>query len=123
MLAVSLAVPLAATFDPSGVEIRFLNSKHQAKCSTEEDVRRLFEERGEPEGATPLGTRLEEVLLDYLGRLEREREREEREREREDRGEGASLGGSSSGNGEEKLMPLNIVSRIPLYSTTRRGTK
>ncbi|KAL7416908.1 hypothetical protein BDY24DRAFT_412392 [Mrakia frigida] len=107
--AVSSVVPLASTFDPSGVEIIFLNSKKKGKCSTEEDVRRLFEEVGEPEGATPLGMRLEEVLLDYLGRLEREREKEERERERETVGDGASLGGSSNENEGEKLMPLNII--------------
>lgn len=108
--AVSSVVPLAATFDPEGVEVIFLNSKERAKCATEGDVRELFEAvgaKGGPEGATPLGTRLEEVLLDYLGRLDREREREEARREAAG---GREDGGSENGGEEQRLMRLNIVS-------------
>lgn len=82
-MAISSVVPLAARYDPEGVELGFLNATSGGKgVRTEEEVRRMFDRVGAPQGATPMGMMLESLLLDYLGRLE---------------------------NGEEGLRPLNVV--------------
>lgn len=66
---------IASKYDTDGIDIYFLNSplvgnglRHAA------DVQRLFDQV-QPDGITPTGEKLEELLLVYLWRLEQARER------------------------------------------------
>jgi len=63
-------VDVAGRYDLDGVDLYFLNSDLKGKnLRTSAEVKRLFD-RITPDGITPTGERLEELLLDYLLRLE-----------------------------------------------------
>lgn len=87
-------VDLAGQVD-AAVELRFLNSDVEGPAlDSRVAVDELFHERGEPGGVTALGGRIEEVLLDYLARLEQERE---------------VLAALDSAEAVERLKPLNLI--------------
>lgn len=76
-------------------EIRFLNSEVAALgLVSRSAVDELFQERGTPGGVTPLGARIEQVLLDYVGRLEQERE---------------IVAALDPAEEVERLQPLNLI--------------
>jgi len=68
--ALSGIADVAARYDADGVDIHFLNDPSVGKnMRTGSEVKRLFD-RVTPQGITPTGEKLEELLLDYLIRLE-----------------------------------------------------
>lgn len=66
---------LASKYDADGIDIYFLNSPLVGNgLRHASEVKRLFDQV-EPDGITPTGEKLEELLLDYLLRLEHAKER------------------------------------------------
>ncbi|CDZ96163.1 von Willebrand factor, type A [Phaffia rhodozyma] len=69
--AISSVVPLAANFDPEGVELHFVNSKEGRKgVRTEEEVEDVFARVIRPEGHTRMSLKLDTLLRNYIDRLE-----------------------------------------------------
>ncbi|TFK35698.1 hypothetical protein BDQ12DRAFT_687818 [Crucibulum laeve] len=67
--ALAKIAPLAAKYDDDGIEIQFLNSKKVVKnVKSVAEITALFKDV-RPSGRTPIGTRLEVLLGDYLERL------------------------------------------------------
>ncbi|KAG8900547.1 hypothetical protein FRB99_005986 [Tulasnella sp. 403] len=72
--ALSGIADVAARYDSDGIDIYFLNSRLVGKnMRNGTQVKRLFD-RVEPRGITPTGEKLEELLLDYLLKLEAAKE-------------------------------------------------
>lgn len=62
---------VAAKYDDDGVDIHFLNSdKSLLDCTSSVAVKQLFDSI-EPEGLTPMGTKIEMLLLEYMDEIER----------------------------------------------------
>jgi len=74
--ALSSLADVTASYDADGIDVYFLN--HKAFASNVRDastVNRLFE-RVQPMGTTPIGGKLEELLLTYLDKIENAKARE-----------------------------------------------
>ncbi|ESK89368.1 von willebrand factor [Moniliophthora roreri MCA 2997] len=68
--ALSALADLAGQFDADGIDIHFLNDDRVGKNMTKrEAVEDLFNQI-RPRGVTPIGERLEDLLRDYLEKLE-----------------------------------------------------
>lgn len=79
----------------ASTEVRFLNSNVKgSSLDGRSAVLELFQERGSPGGVTALGGKVEEVLLDYLGKLDQERE---------------VLAALESSEEVERIKPLNLI--------------
>ncbi|PWN92804.1 hypothetical protein FA10DRAFT_263558 [Acaromyces ingoldii] len=64
-------VELAAKYDDDGLDIHFLNSeKSLLDCTSPVAVKQLFDSI-QPEGMTPMGTKIEMLLLEYMDEIER----------------------------------------------------
>src|SRR5260370_33810471 len=62
---------VAAQYDTDGINIHFLNSKKVGQnVRSTQDVKRLFDSV-HPRGITPIGQKLESLLLQYLELIER----------------------------------------------------
>lgn len=62
---------VAAKYDDDGVDIHFLNSdKSLLDCTSSIAVKQLFDSI-DPEGLTPMGTKIELLLLEYMDEIER----------------------------------------------------
>jgi len=69
--ALSGLFEIAAQYDTNGIDIHFLNSKKVGQnVQTAKDVKRLFDSV-RPRGITPIGLKLEKLLLPYLALIER----------------------------------------------------
>ncbi|KAF9462031.1 hypothetical protein BDZ94DRAFT_1310049 [Collybia nuda] len=61
----------AGSYDTDGIDVHFLNSNLTgSNMRSERDVQKLFS-RVKPSGATPIGTKLEDLLLGYMSRIEK----------------------------------------------------
>ncbi|KAG9030370.1 COP9 signalosome (CSN) subunit [Tulasnella sp. JGI-2019a] len=68
---------VAARYDADGVDIHFLNDPAIGRnMKSGSQVKRLFD-RVRPQGITPTGAKLEELLLDYITKLERAKDEAE----------------------------------------------
>ncbi|TFK55409.1 hypothetical protein OE88DRAFT_1651714 [Heliocybe sulcata] len=68
---------VAQKYDVDGIDVCFLNSKSRGeKLKGSASVQRLFDTM-RPYGATPIGERLELLLLDYLEKLEKAKDQHE----------------------------------------------
>ncbi|KAI3609461.1 von willebrand factor [Moniliophthora roreri] len=68
--ALSALADLAGQFDADGIDIHFLNDDSVGKNMTKRKaVENLFNQV-RPRGVTPIGEKLEDLLRDYLGKLE-----------------------------------------------------
>ncbi|KAF9226915.1 hypothetical protein BS17DRAFT_776332 [Gyrodon lividus] len=62
---------IAASYDRDGIDIHFLNDRRQAiGVKDSEGVRQLFK-RVKPQGWTPIGYKLDLLVGDYIGKLEK----------------------------------------------------
>ncbi|EPQ59051.1 hypothetical protein GLOTRDRAFT_136033 [Gloeophyllum trabeum ATCC 11539] len=69
--ALASLADVAQMYDTDGIDVCFLNSPVKGRSLRgAASVKRLFD-MAMPWGATPIGERLEELLLDYLDKLER----------------------------------------------------
>lgn len=60
----------AARYDTNGIDLYFLNNESVGtNLKSSQEVKAFFD-RVEPDGITPIGSKLEELLLDYLLRFE-----------------------------------------------------
>lgn len=72
--ALSGVVDLASSYGIDGINLHFLNDLKTGKnLGTADEVKRLFDSV-QPKGYTPTGEKLEELLLDYLLKIEQARE-------------------------------------------------
>lgn len=63
-------VSLVKDRDPDGIDVHFLNSpRNLLSCTNPEAVRALFESVT-PDGATPTGAKIEELMMEYLDAIE-----------------------------------------------------
>ncbi|KAI0832719.1 hypothetical protein BC628DRAFT_1348038 [Trametes gibbosa] len=68
--ALAALADVAAKYDTDGIDVCFLNSrKTGANMTSSSQIRRLFDSVV-PRGATPIGERLEDLLLYYLNELD-----------------------------------------------------
>ncbi|EIN10988.1 hypothetical protein PUNSTDRAFT_65748, partial [Punctularia strigosozonata HHB-11173 SS5] len=75
--ALSQLAEIAAKYDTDGVDVYFLNSSQSGSgLKKKADVKRLFD-GVVPFGVTPIGEKLEELLLRYLSHLERAKDQYE----------------------------------------------
>ncbi|KZT71568.1 hypothetical protein DAEQUDRAFT_665888 [Daedalea quercina L-15889] len=75
--ALAALAEIAAKYDTDGVDVCFLNSRHVGNNMKDPElVRRLFN-TVRPSGPTPIGEKLESLLLYYLGTLEKAQARED----------------------------------------------
>lgn len=73
--AVCGVVELASNYDDDGVDVYFLNSEKSLEGTRDaNEVMDIFDSI-EPSGATPTGTRLELLLLDYMDAIENYKEK------------------------------------------------
>lgn len=68
--ALARLADMAARYDSDGIDIYFLNAPEVGRGLSAAEVNRLFE-RVQPEGITPTGEKLDELLSEYQVRLER----------------------------------------------------
>ncbi|EPS98744.1 hypothetical protein FOMPIDRAFT_1125795 [Fomitopsis schrenkii] len=69
--ALAALAEIASKYDADGIDVCFLNSKHVGNnMKSPELVRRLFD-TVRPEGPTPIGEKLESLLLYYMDNLEK----------------------------------------------------
>lgn len=61
---------LVANKDPDGIDVFFLNTERCVRSCTDPDAVRALFDSVAPQGATPTGTRLEELTADYLDTLD-----------------------------------------------------
>ncbi|KZW04150.1 hypothetical protein EXIGLDRAFT_758449 [Exidia glandulosa HHB12029] len=62
-------VDAVSRYDLTGIELHFLNNPYKCNVRSSSDIEKAFCTVN-PEGATPTGEKLEELLLDYMERLE-----------------------------------------------------
>ncbi|KAH7105634.1 hypothetical protein BKA62DRAFT_690376 [Auriculariales sp. MPI-PUGE-AT-0066] len=87
--ALSSVVDAAMQYEVPGIELHFLNDEHTAVVRSSADIARVFR-RVLPAGASsPVGEKIEEILLGYMAELE-----------------GASTRASGAG---DKVKPLNLL--------------
>jgi len=67
--ALTQLAELAARYDEDGIDVHFLNSTKRGVGLGAAQVKQLFDQV-DPDGITPTGEKLEELLLDYLLKLE-----------------------------------------------------
>ncbi|KAI0797116.1 hypothetical protein C8Q75DRAFT_710806, partial [Abortiporus biennis] len=68
--ALAALADVAARYDTDGIDVCFLNNPRVgANMTNAQDVKRLFDSI-QPHGPTPLGEKLEELLLLYLSQIE-----------------------------------------------------
>jgi uncharacterized protein YegL len=73
--ALASLADIAGKYDADGIDVHFLNTTHfMSNVHQSSTIKRLFD-RVQPRGFTPIGAKLEELLLDYLASLETAKER------------------------------------------------
>jgi hypothetical protein len=74
--ALASLADIAGKYDTDGIDVHFLNSRYfMSNVHQSSTVNRLFD-RVQPRGITPIGGKLEELLLAYLANLETAKARE-----------------------------------------------
>jgi len=74
--ALASLADIAGKYDTDGIDVHFLNSRHfLSNVHQSSTIKRLFD-RVQPKGITPIGGKLEELLLAYLASLETAKARE-----------------------------------------------
>ncbi|KAF8338867.1 uncharacterized protein EI90DRAFT_3144184 [Cantharellus anzutake] len=96
--ALSGLFEIASRYDTDGVDIHFLNSKKVGKnVRGAREVHRLFD-TVKPRGITPIGQKLEKLLLSYLAQIERAHDEDRR-----------LLSEGKEGHNLEAIKPVNFI--------------
>lgn len=74
--ALSSLVEVASQYDHDGVDLHFLNDRRKENIRSAAQVEALFDTI-DPDGITPTGEKLEELLLDYMLKIEGARDADE----------------------------------------------